>query len=94
MRLWTRSGSGSERRAHRLVADYLGARSLPAPLQAAIERAVAEKLAWSTLPALDDAMRASIDLYAWADPDGDDGPVTIADVRRADAALRRAARPS
>lgn len=64
MRLWERSTSGSARRAHKLVEDYLGARRMPAPIQAAIERAVAEKLAWGTLPALDAAMSAAVDLYA------------------------------
>lgn len=64
MRLWERSTSGTARRAHKLVEDYLGARRMPASIQAAIEQAVAEKLAWGTLPALDAAMSAAVDLYA------------------------------
>lgn len=67
MRLWERNGSGSARRAHRLVADYLGERSLAPAIQAAIEAAVTDKLAWGVLPALDEGMRAAVDLYAVSD---------------------------
>lgn len=67
MRLWERNGSGSARRAHRLVEAYRGERQLAPAIQAAIEAAVADKLAWGVLPALDDHLRATVDLYAVAD---------------------------
>lgn len=67
MRLWERNGSGSARRAHRLVEAYRGDRQLAPAIQAAIEAAVADKLAWGVLPALDDHLCATVDLYAVAD---------------------------
>lgn len=82
MRLWPRRPVGTERRAARLVADHLGPRTLPAPLRAAIERAVADKLGVAPLPKLDAAMCAVIDLYAQTDDfDADSGPVTVVGVR-------------
>lgn len=64
MRLWEQNGTGSTRRAHRLVEDYLGDRHLAPAIQAAIEAAVADKLAWDVLSTLDVDMRAAVDLYA------------------------------
>lgn len=71
MRLWEQNGTGSTRRAHRLVEDYLGDRHLAPAIQAAIEAAVADKLVWDVLSMLDVDMRAAVDLYAVSDGTGE-----------------------